>query len=45
MRKLPHSLFGRSCPCGALVEQGSKQCTKCRSRARWFRRKSLHDAL
>jgi hypothetical protein len=45
MRRLPHSLFGRSCPCGAQVEQGAKRCPKCRHTARWYRRKSLHDGL
>jgi hypothetical protein len=45
MRTLPLRLSGRKCPCGALVEHGNKRCRKCRSRARWRRRKSLHDGL
>lgn len=45
MRNLPPSLFGRSCPCGARIEPGNKRCRKCRARARWYRRKSLHDGL
>lgn len=45
MRNAPLSLFGRTCPCGALIEHGNKKCRKCRARARWHRRKSHHDGL
>jgi uncharacterized OB-fold protein len=33
------------CLCGAMVVPGKRQCPKCRSRARWLRRKFVHDGL
>ena len=40
-RNRPINLDGRRCECGALAENGSPTCRKCRSRARWLRRKQL----
>lgn len=40
MRNRPISLGGRHCECGALAENGSPLCLKCRYRARWYRRRS-----
>jgi hypothetical protein len=40
MRNLPVNLDGRRCECGALTENRSAVCRKCRNRARWLRRKS-----
>jgi hypothetical protein len=45
MRTALLSLTGRKCPCGALIEHSDKRCRKCRARARWRRRKSIHDGL
>jgi hypothetical protein len=45
MRRLPDGFSGRRCLCGALVELGNRSCRKCRSRARWKRRKFLNDSL
>ena len=43
-RNRPINLDGRRCECGALAENGSPACRKCRSRARWLRRKHWrHD--
>jgi hypothetical protein len=39
-RNRPINLDGRRCECGALTENGSPTCRKCRSRARWLRRKN-----
>jgi hypothetical protein len=39
MRNLPVNLDSRRCECGALTENGSPVCRKCRSRVRWLRRK------
>jgi hypothetical protein len=36
----PINLAGRRCECGALAEDGSPVCRKCRNRARWLRRKN-----
>jgi hypothetical protein len=46
-RNRPINLDGRRCECGALTENGSPVCRKCRSRARWLRRKNWrhHDHL
>jgi hypothetical protein len=33
-------LGGRHCECGALAEDGSARCRKCRSRSRWLRRRA-----
>jgi hypothetical protein len=42
-RNRPINLEER-CECGALAENGSPACRKCRSRARWLRRKQRqHD--
>lgn len=30
----------RYCECGALTENGSQLCLKCRNRYRWLRRKA-----
>lgn len=40
MHTHPISLRGRYCECGALAENGSRLCIKCRYRARWYRRRS-----
>jgi hypothetical protein len=40
MRNRPIGLGGRSCECGALAEDGSAKCSKCRNRARWQRRRT-----
>lgn len=37
--RIPRSITGQSCACGARIESGSRQCRKCRARARWQRRK------
>jgi hypothetical protein len=34
---------GRRCECGALTEGHARACHKCRSRARWLRRKARRD--
>jgi hypothetical protein len=39
-RILPTSPDGRRCECGALSENGSWLCGKCRRRVRWLRRKA-----
>jgi hypothetical protein len=41
MRNLPVNLDGRRCECGALADD-SRLCRKCRSRARWLRRRIWH---
>lgn len=43
--RVPTSLSGRRCVCGALTEPTAKRCRKCRARARWRRRKSHHDGI
>ena len=45
-RNRPINLGGRRCECGALTDNGSPVCRKCRNRARWLRRKNWrhHDA-
>lgn len=40
MRNRPIGLGGHHCECGALADNGSAFCRKCRNRARWLRRKS-----
>jgi hypothetical protein len=35
----------RNCRCGALREHGQAQCGKCRSRARWTRRRASRREL
>jgi hypothetical protein len=43
-RNRPINLNGRRCECGALTENGSLVCRKCRNRMRWLRRKTWrHD--
>ena len=44
MRTRPIGLGGRLCECGALAEDGSATCGKCRNRARWQRRRSWRGA-
>jgi hypothetical protein len=39
-RNRPINLHGQRCECGAQTENGSPICRKCRSRARWLRRKT-----
>jgi hypothetical protein len=39
-RNRPINLDGHRCECGAQTESGSPVCRKCRSRARWLRRKN-----
>lgn len=48
MRNRPVNPDGRRCECGALTENGSPVCRKCRSRTRWQRRKGhkrMHNHL
>jgi hypothetical protein len=40
MRNRPLGLGGQRCECGALTENRSPLCRKCRNRARWLRRKA-----
>ena len=44
IREIPRSLIG-DCLCGAATTRGRALCLKCRNRARWFRRKALHDGI
>lgn len=37
--RIPRSITGNSCACGAQIEIGNRKCRKCRARARWLRRK------
>jgi hypothetical protein len=43
--RLPRSITGPSCACGARLEAGNRQCRKCRARARWRRRKYRYGDL
>ncbi|MEV0586734.1 hypothetical protein [Nonomuraea sp. NPDC050310] len=43
-RDIPRTMIG-GCPCGAATDTQAKRCVKCRNRARWHRRKALHDGL
>jgi hypothetical protein len=41
-RNLPVNLDGDRCECGALTENGSRLCQKCKNRMRWLRRRTWH---
>ncbi|WP_436758257.1 hypothetical protein [Streptosporangium sp. V21-05] len=43
--RTPLTPFARRCLCGALTDPGTARCHKCRARARWHRRKALHDGF
>jgi hypothetical protein len=45
LKRIPDGFSGRRCLCGSLTEWGNRRCRKCRSRARWQRRKSRNDCL
>jgi hypothetical protein len=36
--RIPRSITGNCCPCGAALDPGKWTCRKCRARARWLRR-------
>jgi hypothetical protein len=40
LNAIPDDVPERHCPCGALLEKGTKRCRKCRARSRWYRRRS-----
>ena len=40
MRTMEAEFLEVRCPCGALLENGTKRCRKCRARARWYRHKA-----
>lgn len=39
MRPIQVAFLSNRCSCGALLEKNARQCSKCRNRARWLRRK------
>jgi hypothetical protein len=40
MRKIPLVISENRCPCGARRNESARQCRKCSSRCRWYRRKA-----